>query len=191
MKILPLKTAKQYKPPYKNDLADIVPWLRPNTVTCKGRKYTCGGVVLSKSVIATSKAIDDERISVHLPSGAYTSAHLMTYDDNDKYFLSFYRLNEHVPFVALPNWDGEADEDSMFFSLIPSDRERVVMWNPIDINISKAVLASEEIGTTHVTVDEFEHTFPVVDQFGYFVGLGIGTSQEECVVQNFVIKTKA
>jgi hypothetical protein len=186
MKLMPVKEVRRFYPPFKNDLADILDWLKPVNVVIKG-EFLSGGVLVSPNVIAVTGAMGSPEALVQLPNGKKVKATKSPYS-NKEMFLSFYTIEEGADWVGLPNWDGDVELDTMFFSYIPIRRERVIMWNPIQNAESESAEKCKKNDKVKLSADNFEHTFPVVDQFGYFVGLAIGTSEGECTVQLITFK---
>lgn len=189
MRMIPFNPKQRFYPPFKNDLVGIYTWLKPMTVIVRGESYTVGGVMLSSNILATTAALEDDNVVVQLLDGKKINGRRIDHV-REECFLSFYVIPNYIEWVGLPAWAGEdMDEESMFFSYIPARRERIVMWKPIKTEDSCSAQTTLRTKKTPIEIVHFEHTFPVVDEYGYFVGLGIGTSEEECLVQNFSIKT--
>lgn len=190
MKLIPLKKIMEYKPPFRETCADLTEWLKPVTVICKGKNNcVAGGMLISSNVIATTAFIEGETVKVWLPNGKCNyGKRIITAPQHAAVFLSFFLLTEDQPWLGLPTWGQDGDDDFNFFSYIPGKKERMILYEHIEIKRSKSALHSKERRKTELENSVFTNTFPIVDQYGYFVGLGIGTSYGECIVLNFSLK---
>lgn len=183
MKLLALRHTYTIKPPFKNDIADLVVWASPLSAGIIGKKLEVGGVLVSPNVVVTTQYMEEDKPEI-IVQGERFNGKKLTYE-NDEFWFSYYQIDRPVPWVGLP-FRKELEMGTFLFSFSPLPE--VFCFEPIPVEKSKAVQSFEDKGRLKISLHNVASTLPIVDRFGYFVGLGIGECKGECIAQPFCMK---
>jgi hypothetical protein len=186
MRMLALKEVEVIKPPFKSTVKDLVDWVAPTTVSLRG-EIMVGGLLMCERLILTTGAFIQDSVEVKLPNRDYGVEGAKVPYDSDL-FLSCYAVHEDCAianWVGLPNRNCPINQDTYLFSVCPMKTDLVVRYRAIPIPQSKAFQKRDESETGNLEINEFERekTYPVVDQFGYLVGINVGGSEGEVMCQ--------
>lgn len=184
MKLLALKQTSIIKPPLKQTTAGIIEWIAPMSVGVATGKIEAGGILISKNVVATTHWIEDDTVAV-LISEKWQKAQRV-YETRDDLFLSFYHIKPSVSYQGIPTRTEPLHSGTFLFAYSPLGI--IYCFEPIDIKKSKAVRDLEDGKNLKLDIGFVSHTLPIVDRFGYLVGMGIGTSYGECIAQPLILK---
>lgn len=183
MKMMAVKKVREYTEPFINDVSEIVGWAKSITIIAETTYGIFGGVLLAPNVLAVSGLVEDKTLNVILPNNKKMKATYSRCPQDDLY-LSFYLLEKSINFDGIPSRKDPIKGDTFLFSYIKT-KNTVNLLAPIKASKSLAYEQCEELNQLRVNVGDREHLFPVLDRFGYFVGLSIGTSAKEQMVQLF------
>jgi len=182
MKLLALGLSHTIEPPFKNDIEELVVWISPISVGVIGKGLHVGGMLISPNVVVTTQHMDEDEPEM-MVQGTRQKAKKLKYTNPDFWF-TYYQIPVPVVWVGLPQRKTVGDEFLFAYSPLPE----VFCFEPIACHKSKAVSHFERSGQLKVDYKQVAFTLPVVDRFGYFVGLGIGECRGEGIVQPFCMK---
>ena len=185
MKFAMLKKQKEIKPPFINDIENVVNWITPILVTLKTATETVCGILITDRIIATTRGIDDPEVRITMTDGTHQAGILV--DHKPDMYLSFYVMKNIVPWHKIPSRNDTVRTDTFLFSITPS--RRVIPLEVMNPDKSKTKECFEETNNVELDISHIEDTSIIVDRFGYLVGTGIGSSFGELVMQTMTLKT--
>jgi len=181
MKMLPLKKLGKINRPFRNDLADIAEWINPLTVSVKSSDGRFIGVLVREDLVAVSELCSAQRIKVQFTSGETLIAE-NTGVKNEQLFLSFYILPKKMRCIGLPLRNSPLDKNTFIFGFNPAGYFVRYKLIPLDDSVSPSAYQK---GKFEIVDTDIDSMLPVVDRFGYFLGLGVGSFERETIVQIF------
>lgn len=182
MKLVPIKHKAIIKPPFKNDVADLIDWVKPVTVLAYTSEGIIGGVLVSQNVVAVTEGCEDYQIKVMIPNGHIVKAVKSDYEASN-FYLRFYIVSEKTEWFGLPFRGDDLRGQSFLFSYHP--KGYVYRFEPIADIDSKSVEKFQATKSLIIDTVGVQNSLPVVDRYGYFIGLSIGASEGETIVQVF------
>ena len=180
MRVLAIKEEAIIKPPYRADIPHIVNWLSGVGCVCTGKSGRVNGLLSSKNLVLTTAHIQDDLIKINTPEGRIDADRIYLHDVDA--FISAYKLRKDVAFVGMPTRTDKLQEGSFLFS-VNFSLDVVKMWSPIGTAKSKTYAKNDEEGQLEVEKATMQTTPIICDRFGYFIGIGVGSYQEEVIVQ--------
>lgn len=192
MKAIALEEVEVIKPPFHATVEELVRWVKPTTVSIKGEHIICGGYMIHPRLFICSQLVDSGIVKIQFSDDEVVEA--IFNDHKGDHFLSYYSADEEdarPDWVGLPNRTEPLDPESYLFSFVHDhSKDYVVRYKAIPVNVSQMFEAKEETGKLHLDDYERKHTYPVVDMFGYLVGINIGCSFGETVCEAVSPKPK-
>jgi hypothetical protein len=192
MKMLALKEVRIIKPPFKEAVFELVGWAKPSTVSVKGSEIA-GGLMVAPTALVTSQIVEGAVVKVQYPDdtvveGVETTVRRGEKDPLANFFLNGYAVDKKdgvAGWLGLPNRSDPVEGDTYLFSYVHDHgHDYVVQFEAIPLHKSKA-FAAEKI---EVNSWERRHTYPVVDRYGYLVGINVGTCDDEIMCQSLTLK---
>lgn len=183
MKKIILKEVDELKTPYKSPIKDMVGWVKATTVSVKG-DYIVGGLLVNDSYFICTRGVNNPDVLVQFDNHSTAYACLVKEQEQ----VSFYKLDKPVEnWVGLPNRTEQLQKDSFLFSFVQDkNRDRVIRFKIVLSEDSEIVNDENE---NVLLQPERKHTYPVVDMYGYLVGLNLGYSHGEVVAELLELKT--
>ena len=178
MNLFAFRKRREIKPPFKNTIKDVVDWVKPVTVFLDGNY---GGMLISPDIVAVTHMLDEKSVDV-IVNGRRVEG-INTRIELDNYWLTFYKIPEQS-WQGLPCRTEPLGVGTYLFSYI---KGKIIGYEPVAVDSSEAVASYQESDKLKINYD-LEYTFPVVDMFGYFVCLGLGSCENEGIGQTFQLK---
>lgn len=192
MKMIALKEIGVIKPPFKTTVHELVQWVQPVTVSVKGSGSICGGLMIQGRLLVTSQAITSPTALVQFTDDSVVNSVFSDYKGDN--FLSGYAMDEDkaLPdWVGLPNRTDPIKSDTYLFSYVHDrGRDYVVRYQVIDARQSEAFGSVEAGKPLQIDCSERKSTYPLVDKFGFLVGVNIGWCEGETLCQPIRPKNK-
>lgn len=175
MNSLILKEVEVIEPPFSSPLNDLVGWVKATTISVKGEELV-GGLMVSSGHFVCSKAVSAPDVKVQFCDN--TTAHAARIDGGGN--ISFYKLDKPLErWVGLPNRTEQLQSDSFLFSLVHTEKHDKIIRFQIMQNEDSEILESTD--KTVMLIPDRDYTYPLVDMFGYLVGINVGTAYGEIV----------
>lgn len=193
MNMIAMAEVAVIKPPFKTTVLEIINWVKPVTVSVKGSGVIVGGLMIHNRALVTSHLVTDGVVKIQFPDDDRVVEAVASDYDGD-YFLSYYGVAEED---ALPGWTGlpprrdPVEDGTYLFSFIHDHgKDLMVRFRAIRPDVSKAFTDRKD--GEKISLDSWgrHETYPVVDRFGYLVGINIGACKGETLCQIITPKSK-
>jgi len=185
MKLVTMQKLREVKTPYMNDVEHIHDWISPVSVIVKGIVEQTAGLMVSDTLIATTRMMTDKDVAIVLSTGEIVKGVQVDYV-NENLLLSFYSVPKQMVWHKTPTRIESTTISSFLFAYVP--HKKFLFSKLIPNRDSRTKEHLDETGSIQMDIDSIEDTSVVVDRFGYVYGIGVGSCFDELVVQPITLK---